>query len=62
MYERATERSTDTSAAWSNLANALYAMRRSDDAIVAWKRALELDPANDKAAGALERLGLRSER
>ncbi len=58
MYERATVRAHDTSAAWSNLANALYALHRVDDAVGAWRRALELDPANDKASRALERLGL----
>lgn len=61
MYERATQRSSDTSAAFSNLANALYELDRVDDAVGAWKQALEIDPANDKASSALQRLGLASE-
>ena len=60
MYGRATVRAHDTSSAWSNLGNALYAMQRVDDAVGAWRRAIELDPANDKANRALERLGLET--
>lgn len=58
MYQRATQRATDSSAAWSNLGNALHTLARRDEAVSAWKQALALDPSNDKAAGALERLGL----
>ena len=58
MYQRATQRTTDSSAAWSNLGNALHTLARRDETVTAWKRALELDPTNDKATGALERLGL----
>lgn len=58
MYERAAQRGADTSAAYSNLANALYQMDRVDDAVGAWKQALEIDPGNDKASTALERLGI----
>ena len=61
MYERATQRTSDTSAAYSNLANALYEMERVEEAVGAWKHALEIDPANDKASSALERLGLGAE-
>ena len=61
MYERATHRAADSSAAWSNLGNALHALARRDEAMVAWRRALELDPTNDKASTALARLGLGAE-
>ncbi len=36
-------------------------MDRVEDAVGAWKHALEIDPANDKASAALERLGMGSE-
>jgi len=60
MYQRAIQRSTDTSAAYSNLGNALYQLKRVDESVTAWKKAVEVDPSNQKAAAALERLGLES--
>ena len=56
--QRAIQRGADSSAAYSNLANAYYRLKRVDQAVAAWRRALEIDPANSKAATALERLGL----
>lgn len=58
MYQRAIQRSSDSSAAYTNLGNALYRLQRIDDSVKAWQRALKIDPANQKAAAALERVGL----
>jgi tetratricopeptide (TPR) repeat protein len=60
MYQRAIQRSSDTSAAYSNLGNALYQLKRVEESVSAWKKAVEIDPSNQKAAAALERLGLES--
>jgi predicted TPR repeat methyltransferase len=35
-------------------------MKRFDAAVSAWRRAVEIDPANHKAQAALERLGLET--
>jgi len=60
MYQRAIQRSSDTSAAYSNLGNALYQLKRVEESVTAWKKAIEIDPSNQKAAAALERIGLES--
>ena len=60
MYQRAIQRGADTSSAYSNLANAYYRLKRLDEAVNPWRRALEIDPANQKAATALERLGIET--
>ena len=60
MFRKCMGRSSDTSAAYSNLGNALYQLKRVDESVTAWKKAVEVDPSNQKAAAALERLGLES--
>jgi tetratricopeptide (TPR) repeat protein len=55
MYKEAIGRSHDTSAAYTNLGNAYQKTGRSEEAVSAWQKALQIDPANARAARYLER-------
>ena len=55
MYNEAIGRSKDSSSAYTNLGNAYYKLDRIDEAVAAWKRALEIDPGNEKARRSLKR-------
>ena len=44
---------------WDSLGEALLASGQRDEAIAAYRKALEIDPHFASAANALERLGLR---
>jgi tetratricopeptide (TPR) repeat protein len=62
-YERAVEmhfeavaRSGSNSSAYTNLGNAYFKLGRKDDARGAWTKAIELDPANEKAQRSLKSL------
>jgi tetratricopeptide (TPR) repeat protein len=55
MYNEAIGRSNDSSSAYTNLGNAYYKLEKIEDAIDAWKKALALDPANEKARRNLKR-------
>ena len=54
MFGQAIENAADTSIAYTNLGNSYYKLQQPDQALRAWKRALELDPMNENA-----RRGLR---
>ena len=54
MFGLAIENAGDSSVAYTNLGNTYYAMRQSEKAVVAWQRAVDLDPMNEGA-----RRGLR---
>lgn len=56
MYNEALGRQSDNSTAYTNLGNAYYKLGREEDAQAAWEKAVELDPANEKAGSSLRRL------
>ena len=56
MYNEALERRSDNSSAYTNLGNAYFKQGEKEEARRAWERALELDPANEKASRNLKRL------
>jgi tetratricopeptide (TPR) repeat protein len=60
MYNEAIGRSSDNSSAYTNLGNALYKLDRLEDAIEAWQKAVEIDPANEKARRNLKRFHAES--
>jgi tetratricopeptide (TPR) repeat protein len=53
MFGQAVENTSDSSVAYTNLGNTLYAMQRHDQAVSAWRRAVDLDPLNENAQRAL---------
>ena len=55
MYKEANGRRKDNSSAYTNLGNAYYKLDRIEEAIEAWKRAIEIDPGNEKARRNLKR-------
>jgi tetratricopeptide (TPR) repeat protein len=48
MYNEAIGRSKDNASAYTNLGNAYYKVDRIEDAVEAWKRAIEIDPGNPR--------------
>jgi tetratricopeptide (TPR) repeat protein len=56
MYNEALNRSVSSSSAYINLGNAHFKLGREDKAEEAWRKALEIDPANEKASQYLERV------
>jgi tetratricopeptide (TPR) repeat protein len=56
MYNDALSRSANNSAAYTNLGNAHFKLGHKDEARRAWKRAIELDPSNEKAVRSLKSL------
>jgi len=56
MYNEALGRSIDSSSTYTNLGNAYFKLKRYGDAEEAWFKALELDPANDRARRNLKRI------
>ena len=57
MYNEAIGREHDTSAAYTNLGNAWQKLGKTEKAVEAWKRALEVDPSNERAQRYLDRFG-----
>lgn len=55
MYNEAIGREHDTSAAYTNLGNAWQKLDQTEKAVDAWRRALEIDPSNERAQRYLER-------
>jgi tetratricopeptide (TPR) repeat protein len=55
MYNEAIGREHDTSAAYTNLGNAWQKLNKTEKAVEAWKRALEVDPSNERAQRYLDR-------
>ena len=55
MYKEAIGRSHDTSSAYTNLGNAYQKTGELEKAVTAWQKAVQIDPANDRAARYLER-------
>jgi Flp pilus assembly protein TadD len=56
MHAEAVSRNASNSSAFTNLGNAYFKLGRKEDARGAWKKALELDPANEKAQRSLKTL------
>jgi Flp pilus assembly protein TadD len=56
MHFEAVARSGSNSSAYTNLGNAYFKLGRKDDARGAWTKAIELDPANEKAQRSLKSL------
>jgi Flp pilus assembly protein TadD len=56
MYDEAINRSSDNSSAYTNLGNAYFKLGNREDASRAWEKALDIDPANEKASRNLSRL------
>jgi Flp pilus assembly protein TadD len=56
MYNEALGRSPNNSPAYTNLGNAHFKLGHKDEARRAWKRAIELDPSNEKAQRSLKSL------
>jgi Flp pilus assembly protein TadD len=54
MYNEALSRSPNNSSAYTNLGNAHFKLGRRDEARRAWQKAIELDPANEKAQRSLK--------
>jgi len=57
MHKEAVARSANNSSAYTNLGNAHYKLGQKDEARAAWTRAIDLDPANEKAQRSLKSLG-----
>jgi tetratricopeptide (TPR) repeat protein len=55
MYTEAIGREHDTSAAYTNLGNAWQKLDKTEKAVESWKRALEVDPSNERAQRYLDR-------
>lgn len=55
MYNEAIGREHDTSAAYTNLGNAWQKLDQTEKAVGAWRRALEVDPSNERAQRYLDR-------
>ncbi len=53
MFRKALLQSGDFAAAYTNLGNSFYMLKRHDRALVAWKRAVEIDPLNENALRSL---------
>ena len=56
MHKEAVARSANNSSAYTNLGNAHFKMGKKEEARAAWKKAIELDPANEKAQRSLKSL------
>lgn len=56
MHQESVSRSANNSSAYTNLGNAHFKLGHKDEARAAWKKAIELDPANEKAQRALKSL------
>jgi tetratricopeptide (TPR) repeat protein len=56
MHTEAVTRSANNSSAFTNLGNAYFKLGYKDEARTAWKKAIELDPANEKAQRSLKSL------
>jgi Flp pilus assembly protein TadD len=56
MYNEALGRSANNSSAYTNLGNAHFKLGNKEDARRAWKKAIELDPSNEKAQRSLKSL------
>lgn len=55
MYNEAIGREHDTSAAYTNLGNAWQKLGQTEKAVDSWRRAIEVDPSNERAKRYLER-------
>jgi len=53
MFEKSALTADDASLAYTNLGNACYKMGKYSDAVDAWKKAVDWNPLNESAAGAL---------
>ncbi|MCI0408690.1 MAG: tetratricopeptide repeat protein, partial [Acidobacteria bacterium] len=49
MFNQALQASSDSAVAYTNLGNTYYKLNRHEQALGAWKRAVELDPLNENA-------------
>ena len=57
MHFEAVSRSANNSSAYTNLGNAHFKLGHKDEARSAWQKAIELDPANEKAQRSLKTIG-----
>jgi Flp pilus assembly protein TadD len=57
MHQEAVSRSANNSSAYTNLGNAHFKLGHKDEARQSWKKAIELDPAAEKAQRSLKTLG-----
>ena len=53
MFRKALLQGGDFAEAYTNLGNSFYMLKRHDRALVAWKRAVEIDPLNENALRSL---------
>ena len=53
MFNQAIQTTSDSAVAYTNIGNTCYKMEKHEQAVNAWKRALELDPLNENARRSL---------